>query len=211
MAESVSCLPLKSVRWFPEDRNIAVDSLVLPQNSAFKANFDPRLLVPIRAFYTEQVVKRQPVQAFRRVYIARDGASYRQLANEEQVQALILERGFEIVRLEQLSFLEQVQLMVETQLLVGPHGAGFSNMVFMPEGGGVLEFQLRTEERTAEDIEDGYLLNKSFCRLASCMGLGYAVLTCDGAGDESSVKGRDLRVDVDKLALAIDAVEADIR
>ena len=34
---------------------------------------------------------------------------------------------------------DQVALFSETQIVAGPHGAGLTNLIFMPEGGAVVE------------------------------------------------------------------------
>ena len=68
----------------------------------------------------------------KRLYVTRDAARYRRLLNEKQIQARMLERGFEIIRPETLSFAEQLALFSEAEIIVGPTGAGMSNMLFAP-------------------------------------------------------------------------------
>ena len=46
--------------------------------------------------------------------------------------------GFETVYTEELSFAEQVRLFSETRCLVSIHGAGLTNLMFMPPGGHML-------------------------------------------------------------------------
>jgi hypothetical protein len=41
--------------------------------------------------------------------------------------------------LEKLSFPEQINLMRNTAILLGPHGAGVTNMIFLPKGSAILE------------------------------------------------------------------------
>ncbi|PCJ83784.1 MAG: hypothetical protein COA52_18365 [Hyphomicrobiales bacterium] len=75
----------------------------------------------------------------RRIYISRNKALMRHIENEEQIFPILEKYGFEIVHFETLTFSEQVKLMSECKTLIGPHGAGFVNMMFMPKNGNVME------------------------------------------------------------------------
>jgi capsular polysaccharide biosynthesis protein len=74
-----------------------------------------------------------------RLYLSRRGTPKRQLANEAAVEAFFQERGFQSVRLEELTFREQVMLFSRADFVAGPHGAGFANLVFAPPHARVLE------------------------------------------------------------------------
>ncbi len=65
-----------------------------------------------------------------RIYISRRGARYRQVLNEPDVMALLGEWGFVCVELEQLSVSEQVRLFAQAEIIVAPHGAGLTNLMF---------------------------------------------------------------------------------
>ncbi|MCI5044134.1 MAG: glycosyltransferase family 61 protein [Aquisalinus sp.] len=77
---------------------------------------------------------------WRKVYLHRDGAKWRNLDNADEVRQLMKSAGFEVFTPLQDNFLEQVRLMSETRLLVSAHGAALTNLLFMPEGGHVIEF-----------------------------------------------------------------------
>lgn len=70
----------------------------------------------------------------RKLYIARDRARVRRMLDEQQIQAALQAQGFDIIRPEDLSFGEQIELFSSASLIVGPTGAGLSNMVFSPPG-----------------------------------------------------------------------------
>ncbi len=84
--------------------------------------------------------------AGRKIYIARDRARYRRVLNEGQIQAALRAQGFEIVRPEELSFAEQLELFSGASVIVGPTGAGLSNMVFAPLGCRVIVLAGETRE-----------------------------------------------------------------
>lgn len=63
----------------------------------------------------------------RRLYVAR---RHRGIANDEQLWPKLATRGFE--RIEPLSLEENLHAFAAAQIVVGPHGAGLSNVVFCP-------------------------------------------------------------------------------
>jgi capsular polysaccharide biosynthesis protein len=75
----------------------------------------------------------------RRIYISRAGAKTRQLLNENQLLPLLASYDFEIIRAEELSYQQQVQLFYNTEAVIAPHGAGLTNLLFV-EHCKVLEF-----------------------------------------------------------------------
>jgi hypothetical protein len=77
----------------------------------------------------------------RRVYVTRRLAAKRRLLNESEIEPLLEQHGFIIAELETLSFAEQVRLFAQAEIIVGPHGAGLTNMVWAPPGCKVMEVQ----------------------------------------------------------------------
>lgn len=66
----------------------------------------------------------------RKLYVSRSDASWRRVANEEEITRLLVSRGFERVCAERLTVVEQVGLFAEAGVVVAPHGAGLANLVF---------------------------------------------------------------------------------
>ena len=75
----------------------------------------------------------------RRIFISRQNVKRRRLLNEDQIWRILQPLGFERVVMEELPFEAQAELMRETRILVGSHGAGLTNMIFCPPGTQVLE------------------------------------------------------------------------
>jgi hypothetical protein len=75
----------------------------------------------------------------RRLYISRRHARTRRIVNEDELLPILGEFNFQTVCAEQLSLSEQIRLFSDAEAIVGPHGAGFTNMVFSPTGCRVLE------------------------------------------------------------------------
>lgn len=78
-------------------------------------------------------------QISRRVFISRSGTAIRRLVNELEITASLKSLNFEIVTLENMPFAEQVELFASATIVVALHGAGLSNIAFMPAGSHVIE------------------------------------------------------------------------
>lgn len=74
-----------------------------------------------------------------RIYISREKASYRRIVNEKDVIGCLEKFGFRTVRLETMSVAEQALCLAAAKVVVAPHGAGLTNLVFCNPGTKVIE------------------------------------------------------------------------
>lgn len=120
------------------------DLITVPRNSAVQCS---DIHVPVSLWSTPgrishgiQWLRRRilesaeapPGRPARRIFISRRDAPSRRMTNEDQVMDALKPLGIERVELAALSFSEQVSLFAEAELVVGPHGAGFANLIFAP-------------------------------------------------------------------------------
>jgi capsular polysaccharide biosynthesis protein len=73
------------------------------------------------------------------LYVARSDSSNRAVTNEKEVEALMSTSGFTSVVPGSLSIRDQVRLFRSARVVVGPHGAGLTNIAFCKPGTKVLE------------------------------------------------------------------------
>jgi capsular polysaccharide biosynthesis protein len=85
-----------------------------------------------------------PSRSGKRIYISRSLARRRRLLNEETLYPILARNGFEIVHAERLGLRAMAALCSEASHVVAPHGAGLSNIVFLPRDGTILEPSART-------------------------------------------------------------------
>lgn len=98
----------------------------------------------------------------RRLYLSRAGR--RRVLNEEPVRDLLYTLGFEIIEDDLRSVSAQIALFQDAALIVTPHGAGLTNLLWCEPGTKVLEF-----------CYDGYRPNY-FYYLCTALGLEYQFL-----------------------------------
>ena len=126
----------------------------------------------------------------RRIYVARRQGLERSVVNEAELLPALQERGFEVVRCESLSFADQVKLFRDAEVVVGPHGGGFANLLWCEAGTKVFEIFGTSSVRR--------------CYWSICNALGLRHY-CAVAGEVGNL---ELRVDPSSFAAALDTVLA---
>jgi capsular polysaccharide biosynthesis protein len=120
-------------------------------------------------------------------------AKRRKVVNDDEVSTILADFGFETVFAENLSFTEQADLFSSVGYLVSIHGAGLSNMLFMPAGGRVMEFR-KNDPR----------VSNCFFNMASALEHEYYYQLCPATDKAQAPYSADLVVDsqllIDNLA-----------
>lgn len=109
----------------------------------------------------------QPPSNPRNIYISRKLADTRHVENYRTLENTISNYNFETYCLENLTFRDQVRLFSEANCILGPHGAGLTNILFAPEGTQVIE--LMPDNR----------LNAHYYLLSKINNHDYDMLLCD--------------------------------
>ncbi|HVT41966.1 MAG TPA: glycosyltransferase family 61 protein, partial [Acidimicrobiales bacterium] len=101
----------------------------------------PRWIVPwLRAQFLPETV----AAPHRRLYVSRGDVRHtRRVNNEAALLAALEPLGFERIDPGALSPAEQVRAFAEAACVVGPHGAGLTNLAFAPAGAAVVELFAR--------------------------------------------------------------------
>jgi capsular polysaccharide biosynthesis protein len=74
-----------------------------------------------------------------KIYISRLRASCRRISNEDELVRLLKKYGFVTLHLEDLSVFDQAHIFQNAEVIVGPHGSGFTNLIFSRPGTMVVE------------------------------------------------------------------------
>ena len=117
--------------WSERQRGIQPDLLIATTHPGLQAHY-PRWVVD----FMQQRVQLKPSQPQRRLYIPRKTGT-RKIANEPELYPLLEEYGFELYNLDEEP--NQPQVFHEAAIIVAPHGAALTNLVFCQPGTKVLE------------------------------------------------------------------------
>jgi capsular polysaccharide biosynthesis protein len=102
-----------------------------------------------------------------RIYISRSRANSRRVLNEEELYPVLEKYRFRICHLEQLSLKEQMLLFHGADIVLAPHGAAWTNLIFSRPGTLALEI---VPEGLETSHLDAYMLYE---RLAAVSGVRY--------------------------------------
>ena len=93
---------------------------------------------PIGVPWLRRRLARPAERPTRRIFVKRS-ASTRCIENDEELNSLFSDLGWEVVDPARRSLRDQIRLFGEAEMVVGAHGAALTNILWMGEGGKVLE------------------------------------------------------------------------
>jgi len=186
--ESLKLFPNIKKEIIPSGVHLIVKSLVLPEVREFTAGFAPSQVKEFRDYVKERIKTQNiKIELSGKTYITRKKAKYRKFANEDFVIKTLTKQNYTIIDFEDYSFFEQVYIMMKTHSLISIHGAGLSNILFMPEGAKVFELMHHYTSK------DDYRF--VFWKLAESVGLKYHIQFCQTEGENPNPLYHDLRID----------------
>jgi hypothetical protein len=186
---SLKLFPTAGVEYVGAGEVCVCERLLMPTHTAPSGNYNEPLMRELRDFVLDSYGVRRDVPAAReRLYVSRGRAPKRKVVNEEEVVGVLNRFGFRVVYFEEYPFEQQVRLTAGAKYLVSSHGAGLTNILFMPPGGRVLELRRKGE------VERNWFFN-----LAAAARLGYYYQTCEPESPGGNVHAGNLLADTRAL------------
>lgn len=171
---------------------VKADYLVRPEAVSPNGEQHPYLINKVKDLLTSN---RNQTSNQDRIYVSRLKANVRRIVNEDEVIKLFTSYGFKIVYFEDSSFEEQVQMMQNTKILAGAHGAGFTNLLFMPDN----SFTIELINKNA--------VNTCYYHLASNTKIHHSVILCDAIEQAGiALNDFDIQVNIEELKSTLELV-----
>lgn len=201
-------IPFSGSAWQKEILSLCriSEDRVIPTNS-FNAMSIERLIVPIRnkggrlnhawvpKAMRECVGWRQCEKPpFRKIYVSRQDASRRPLKNEDVIIDIMKAKGFEVVECSSLTVTQQKQLFSECKIVVAPHGAALTNVVWMSPGTMLFEFM------------PNEVANPCFRDFARQLGINYSNIPAFGSTDGGPSWRAAIQIDMDLFNEALEQI-----
>lgn len=177
---------VSEVDFIAADEVVEFRSLVMPSHTAPSGHFKDEAIHGVRDVLLNAYGDVGGEDA--RLYISRRGAGRRRIVNEDEVISVLRKFGFTTICAEDLSFEDQVAIFSRARYIVSNHGAGLTNVLFMKQGGSVLE--LRNEADC---------VNNCYFTMSSALDLNYFYQTCAPENPSADPHDAHLRVDTDRL------------
>lgn len=140
------------------------------------------------------------ITANRRIYISRENAVSRNVVNQDELMQSLESLNFETVVLESLTISEQAELMASASVVLAPHGAGLSNIVFCQPGTKIIELFAPTY------VPPCYRIISNVCGLEHYYLIGE--LVADKTEEDLTHLGLlDMRIDINNLMSLLELAE----
>lgn len=121
-------VPAERVVILPGSQPVAFDELWYA-NASIRELPSPAPLMRLRdTLWRRLSLSRRPGR--RKLFITRKKFRNRRLVNEEEVERLLLSKGFECISPEDMSISEQADCFASAEVVIGPCGAWATNMIF---------------------------------------------------------------------------------
>jgi len=137
------------------------------------------------------VVASEQLNFSSKIFISRRKALQRRIINEDEVIEALAPFGFVAYALEELSFSEQVRLFSQADMVVAPHGAGLTNMIFSEN--------LAVIELFGSYVPSFYIPGFALANLSRGLGFRYGCLMGQSYPQDSRQIHTDLIVDITEL------------
>ena len=180
---------LKSIFRIPANSYVSCKHLLVPDRATESGENNPDIMIPIRemllSYYSKSFKNNYP----KKIYVSRAKARFRKVLNESEVTELVKKYEYEIVFFEEHSFQEQMALAYHADSMIGLHGAGLTNCMFMKPNTNMLELRKHNAQE--------YFF---YFAIACSFGVNYYYQNCEIASTkvEANHYG-DILVDINKL------------
>ena len=187
--DSLQLFDVKNVYYTPSDKLMKVGNLHLADNPEMTGYHNAGYLRALRQYLVSQV-SNHPVKSYpERIYVSRQRARSRKIVNNAALENVLKDHGFTTLYMEDLTFTEQIAVFSQAEVIISPHGAALTNMMFMKKGAAVLEL-------ISEKV-DAYMI---YWSLANALQLEYYYFLCPQANDSQSFDLADLHAPLTQIS-----------
>ncbi|TWJ01540.1 uncharacterized protein DUF563 [Mucilaginibacter frigoritolerans] len=181
---SIEPFKVKNLMFIANGKSLLVKNLCLPQIKPLCDSYNKKHLKQVSNFYRNYVLKekRLTVQKIEKLYVSRELAGRRAVVNEAEILAVLKKYDFTIFHPEHYTFLKQVAIFSDVKYLIGTHGSGLTNLLFMRKGSALLELH---KNQTNELNHPSPL----FWYMAEALEINYYHQSCKTHGREDYFEG----------------------
>ena len=182
---SLKAFDVTNIDFIDHNEVLECRTLLVPSHTAPSGHFNDEA---IRGVRNVLLTAYGTTDGDERLYITRSNATRRRILNEDEITPILNRFNFKTVIAEELSFEEQVRTCSRARYIVSNHGAGLTNMLFMKDGGSVLELRHESD-----------CINNCYFTLSSALDLNYFYQTCAPQDPTADPHDADVVVDTDQL------------
>lgn len=165
------------------DKTYSIEKLVVPTYP----DPSPESCRWLRETMNEKITSSCSVESDR-IYISREQANRRRISNRDEIEDVLDKFGFESHVLENLSIEDQVQMFSGAKVVVAPHGAGLTNIIYS-DNVSVIEI-FGSKKKT------------TFHRLSEILGHDYSYIAGETDKADIRINSQDLQTAIEKMIVS---------
>lgn len=121
------CYPNKFQYFFMTTQYLKVSNLIYPgpvtKHNSIKSDY-------VTQFSNKVLTLIGHISSNRKIYVSRRGTKKRVPTNEAEIESFFYNKGYEVIRPEEYSWLDQARLFYAAKSIVGVSGAALSNLIY---------------------------------------------------------------------------------
>ena len=168
-----------------------IDNLLISSHITDSGNYSNSNITLLSSLLKSSIEITTPTN---RIWISRNKSKHRKIANEDSLIPMLKQYGFQIIYPEDISFIEQLSLYRNAEIIGGLHGGALTNILFMNEGTKLIEIR-----------RCGDNMNNCYFSLASELKIDYYYLESESIDEDFYIS--DVKVEVQKLEKIIKNID----
>lgn len=188
---SLQAFDKTTIVWLHNYQKAKVKELVYIPITAPTGNYNEEILnelsQKLRKFF-----KLDLIEPFKKIMISREKAVNRKIINHKEIINLLQNNDVQEVVFEELTWHEQIKIAAESSALIGTHGAGLTNMLFMKANAIIVEL------RRANDSH-----NNCYFSMASALNMNYYYVLNDVDDIKKTTQQNNFIIDSKSLTRAL--------
>ena len=133
-------LKLLNMNFIKQKKNLTIKKAIYIPDLSPSGSPRPKIL----KLFSDKLKKFSKEKKLQKIYISRR-KSRRKIVNENQLIKILLKHNFKIYFMEDLKFIDQISICNSAKVLIGLHGAGLTNSMWMKKNSILLEIRPRNE------------------------------------------------------------------
>lgn len=183
-----------TIEWIHNYQKAKVKELIYIPNTAPTGNYNEEILnflsVKLRVYF-----KLDTIVPFKNIMISREKAANRKILNRDKILSALQNKNISEVVFEELTWPEQIKIAAQSKVLIGTHGAGLTNMIFMKPNSSVLELRRKDDDH-----------NNCYFSMASALNINYYYVLNEVDDLKKTTQQNDFIVHYESLNNALDNI-----
>lgn len=177
---------------------LKIKNLSIVTHTCTPGYINDTLMQGVRDLFYEKLSLTKNTGNERKIYISREKARFRKILNEQEVQSVMKKFNYEIIHYEDMCLQEQIEITSSAKFMVSLHGAGLTNVLFLPPNSSVLEFR-----------RDKIYHNQCYWHLTGSLNHKYYYLFGKPDNEDLVIEGEgcNISIDINKLIKILNQME----